>query len=336
MSKLVLDREGNGGNGGSVQNLAGREYTGGGLCFRQGTHVLAGPYGTELKKLIGDRPELSEAQMDTLRLEIASKYVDAGADTVLADSFGLRNLINNSAALETLEHQFQGRINVLNLLIDIYGSQIKLAGASLGPFGDCYKPEQGPKSIAEAQEFHEEQAKFVGRIFSQHPRAWFETFNNKTDALGAVLAAKRLGVDTSLSFVLGTDGNLLSSESLEATIREIDTKTGNYAKAFGLNCCTFDAAQKALASIKDPKILARIQIIYPNAAKEESHSNLENSDQVIGLAGEQAIAEYRRLITLQRKYPNLKVVGGCCGYNPSNIKDLRALVGGATRQVTVF
>lgn len=333
MSRL-LDREGCGGNEGVVPKLAQQKHTGGdGLYFRQGTHVLAGPYGTELKRLINKPTGLTEAQMDNLLLEIARNYVDAGADIILSDSFGLRNLIKDQAGLDALEHQFQGRINVLNLLISIYGSRIKLAGASLGPFGDCYKPEQGPKSIAEAQDFHEEQAKFVGRILGGHPLAWFETFNNKTDALGAVLAAKRLKVDATVSFVLSSDGNLLSGESLEATIREIDGKTGSYAKAFGLNCCTLEAAEKALASIKDRSVLARVQIVYPNAAKAESHSNLEASTEVIGLAGEQAVAEYRRLIALQRKYQNLKVVGGCCGYNQQNIMDLRALVGGATRQV---
>ena len=110
-----------------------------------------------------------------------------------------------------------------------------------------------------------------------------------------------------LSFTLETDGRLPSGQGLEGAIRQVDALTDGHPAYYMINCAHpthFDGALEDGAAWT-----ARIGGVRANASCL-SHAELDVMTELdIGDPADLA-ARHRALLD---RFPQIKVVGGCCG-----------------------
>jgi S-methylmethionine-dependent homocysteine/selenocysteine methylase len=184
---------------------------------------------------------------------------------------------------------------------------------SLGPGGDCYKPQEAPDRL-QAEEFHGYQASEVAELDVDF--AWFETVNTIDEAVGIALAAKKAGVRCIISFVIDSEGDLLSGESVADALREIDGVTQNYPFGYSLNCCPIEGIQKAFQ--KCGPLRQRIIAVYPNASSfpQSKLSGKALHDHVLGVVDPEGVAAYLHGLAREN---HLQIIGGCCGFTPDDV-----------------
>lgn len=276
--------------------------------------IYFGPYGTEIKKLNGGEDlsgspdEVYFAEGPTQwRREIAHSYVDAGASIAVTDTFGARNFADDQDVYAgILEHQFRTLVQGVNG----FSGQIAI---SLGPKAGCYDPDNAP-DVSEAKDFHEYQLRYAEALCfgGRAPNfVLFETTNTGREAIGQALAANKLRVPAIVSFVLGQDGKILSGESLEDVVKEVDLASGGYLRGFGINCCHHDDIP-----VFSDEVRRRIVSIHPNAARGHE---LDCSHGVVGVKDS---AKTAREVFDIAEFLDVDNVGGCCGYGPLEVRAL--------------
>lgn len=284
--------------------------------------ILSGPYGTELKNLktYYDKSDLDDAINITSGWvykratgQVLLSYLNAGATIATTNTFWLAwiwwSIINNNE--QRFRQAFHSHIDLTHSLTP----SSKAVFACLRPFGDCYKPEEAPKTRREAKEFHRQQLVPIQENQDKVTLALFETFNTWEEALGAILAAEEIEIPVMVSFVIDKYGKLLSGESLCDVIREIDQVTWDYQPIwYGVNCCPIDAIIPASIACNN-----RLIIAYPNASDHDIQE-LDNSshERHHGIADAQTNA--KRLLWIAEAIPSIKIIGWCCGYTPRDIE----------------
>lgn len=291
--------------------------------------ILFGPYGSRLKEMeethgqngisnpaaILNGPLFREAVK-----HVAHEHLSAGAGIGTTHTFGLRSLIHTPGELPTYRAALQTHSRILQSAIRETGKKVKTVLA-FGPAQDCYRPD--PEfSAGEAVDFHGAQAA-EARVLNIDA-AWFETVNTAAEAVGIALAAKKYRVPCVISFVLNKQGKLLSGESPNDAIREVDAASGRHPLGYSFNCCPVEALEPALKSCA--KLGGRVIAVYPNASSRDQ-IELETSTENVGLVDPFNNASY--LHHLARKW-NLKIVGGCCGYRH---RDLALITSAVQRDI---
>ncbi len=209
------------------------------------------------------------------------------------------------AFVAALRHEFAGNARpiVINGLI--------------GPRGDAYAPETA-LGADEAERYHERQIGWLAETEVDMVTAL--TFTQAPEAIGAVRAARRLGVPIVVSFTLETDGRLPSGQPLAQAIESVDAATDASTAYFMVNCAHPDHFADVLG---DAPWSRRIRGIRCNASRK-SHAELDASATLDdGDPGELAEA-YREL---RERLPWLNVFGGCCG---SDLRHVTAIAAALT------
>jgi S-methylmethionine-dependent homocysteine/selenocysteine methylase len=134
--------------------------------------------------------------------------------------------------------------------------------------------------------------------------------------LGIALSAQENNLPVVIGFTVETAGRLPSGESLQEAIELIDNETDSYPVYYMINCAHPSHFIEQFWS--DNSWKNRIMAIRVNASKK-SHEELDNSESLdIGDKCELAL-NYR---DLKEVLPNLKVVGGCCGTDHTQIEEM--------------
>ena len=175
---------------------------------------------------------------------------------------------------------------------------------SIGPRGDAYAL-NNTITADEAEEYHAVQLQTLKDGGAD--LAWAATFNNVPEAVGISRAAAKIGLPLNLSFTLTSTNRLRSGPSLKEAIEQTDAQAAEARPdSYGINCSHPVEFEPAL---EPGNWTDRIRSLRPNASKMEKVSlcrlgHIEEGDPV----------ELGQMMgDLVRRYPNVDIVGGCCG-----------------------
>jgi homocysteine S-methyltransferase len=186
---------------------------------------------------------------------------------------------------------------------EVAASPMPISG-NIGPRGDGYDPGKvmTPK---EAEDYHGAQVAVLAETEADYVSAF--TITNTPEAIGIVRAAKAAKVPVVMSFTLETDGKLPTGQALKDAIAEVDAATESYATYFMINC----AHPTHFAGVLEPDAawVNRVRGIRANASSR-SHAELDAAADLDAGDPAELGRQYADLLTA---YPQLTVLGGCCG-----------------------
>ncbi len=227
-------------------------------------------------------------------------YVEAGAEVVLANTFGANRLKYHGA-------------HALSNIIPAAIANARAAGAAkvaldIGPTGKLLAP-AGDLPFDEAYEAFAEQVRLAAGPRSSLPDLVFiETMGDVYEVKAAVLAAKEnCSLPVYVSVALGENGQLLTGGSVECVSALLESLN---VDAYGFNCGL--GPDRMLPFVER---LARVStkpiVVKPNAGMPK----LVNGRTVFPETPAEFSAHMAALVRA-----GASVVGGCCGTTPAHIR----------------
>jgi len=199
--------------------------------------------------------------------------------------------------------------DAIDLLIDLRAEHetadfpIVVSGA-IGPRGDGYEPGE-LMDVGEAEAYHAHQIEAFAGSHADMVGAF--TMTNVAEAVGIARAAQRFALPVMISFTVETDGALPTGMPLHRAIEAVDEATDASPAYYMINCAHPTHFTSAL-DVAGPWI-ERLKGIRANASRR-SHAELNEAPDLDAGDPDELGLEYR---TLRRRFPNLTVLGGCCG-----------------------
>jgi len=185
----------------------------------------------------------------------------------------------------------------------------------VGPRGDGYNPGK-TMSAAEAEDYHGIQIRTFEDTAADMVTAI--TMNYVEEAVGLTRAAARAGMPVAISFTVETDGRLPTGQTLRAAIQQVDTATSRYPAYYMINCAHPTHFEHVLTA--EEPWTQRIRGLRANASRK-SHAELNESAELdIGDPVELAM----QYAELERRLPQLNVMGGCCGTDHRHVEQIAA------------
>jgi homocysteine S-methyltransferase len=184
-----------------------------------------------------------------------------------------------------------------------------LVSGCIGPRGDGYVA--GGSDPDDAAEFHLPQIRALAAAGADLVHAM--TITEPAEAIGAVRAARSVGIPVSISFTLETDGRLPDGSSLAEAIRTVETEA--QADFYGLNCVH---PTHVLVALDDGDWRDRLTFFRPNASTR-SHAELDGMEELDAGDLPLLVGATRELLA---KLPAVAVVGGCCGTDSRHVAAL--------------
>ena len=181
----------------------------------------------------------------------------------------------------------------------------------IGPRGDGYDAGVAMRP-EEAENYHAFQIGIFRDAGADLVSAF--TMTNSNEALGIARAAKAAGMPCVISFTLETDGRLPTGESLAQAIATVDAGTDEGPAYYMINCAHPTHFDHVLAA--GGAWVKGLRGIRANSSRC-SHAELDNSPELdmgdpIELGGQYA--------DLRRRFPQLNVLGGCCGTDHRHVE----------------
>ena len=182
----------------------------------------------------------------------------------------------------------------------------------IGPRGDGYRAENR-MTETEARDYHGEQ---IGSFaLSAADCVTAVTMNYVEEASGIALAARDRRIPAIISFTVETDGRLPSGETLDEAIALVDAASDRYPAYYMVNCAHPSHFESSLAAMER---IDRLRGIRANASRC-SHAELDEAEELDDGNPEEFGLDYRRLLD---RFPNINVVGGCCGTDQRHIEQI--------------
>lgn len=189
-----------------------------------------------------------------------------------------------------------------------------LLSANIGPRQDAYAPE-AQMTIAEAQDYHREQITALADSAVDLISGYTLAYPN--EAAGMMLACREFGLPGIIAFTVETDGRLPTGASLPDAIKQVDDATEGYAAYYMINCAHPDH----FASVLDgAPWMDRLRGLVANASRC-SHAEL---DEATSLDDGDPQELGQQLAALRQRFPQLAVLGGCCGTDMRHLRHIAA------------
>lgn len=273
--------------------------------------LLDGATGSELLRRgmpAGSCAEAWVLQHPEVLLELQRAYVSAGAEVLLAPTFGA-----NAVRLE--EHGLPGKVEEYNLrLVELSrqaaGGKVLVAG-DLAPTGKFIEP-FGEYTFEKLVDVYTEQAAALEKAGVD--LFLVETTMTMPEARAAVLAIRSVSERPVLvSFTCDENGRTLSGTDVLAALIVMQ---GMGVSAFGLNCSS--GPDRMLEQIRRLSPYARVPLLAkPNAGLPEMVDG-----RAVYHCPPEEFASYTRALA----EAGVRVFGGCCGTTPAHIAALKAAV----------
>lgn len=268
--------------------------------------LLDGGMGTQLQTrglLPGQKPELAALEMPDTLTAIHADYARAGADILLANTFGA-NAKKLAGCPCTVEQVVSASIACARSAAAETGALVAL---DIGPLGELLVP-------AGTLSFEDAYAEFAQVIRAGAAAGadlvFLETMTDLYELKAAILAAKEncaLPVFTSMSFE--SRGRTFTGCTVESYAV---TAAGLGADAVGINCSLGPKEILPFAQRLCRSVPASVPVfVKPNAG-------LPNPDGSYNLNAEEFAAEMRAYASI-----GVSMVGGCCGTTPAFIAKLQ-------------
>lgn len=188
----------------------------------------------------------------------------------------------------------------------------------IGPRGDGYRAEKR-MSVSEAEDYHAEQITSFAN--SQADMVSALTLNYVEEAVGICLAAKHFAMPVCISFTTETDGTLPDGTSLARAIDRVEQASDGYPAYYMINCAHPDHFAGALHSNADWS--QRIRALRANASRK-SHAELDAAEN-LDRGDPQELAQLYRQLRVH--FPQLTILGGCCGTDIEHVSCIAEVCG---------
>jgi homocysteine S-methyltransferase len=213
---------------------------------------------------------------------------------------------------ELLKDRNVAAIDLMAQARDEKGDLPTVLSANVGPRADAYAPADR-MSAEEAEAYHMEQIEALSRtevdLISGYTLAYVE------EAIGITRAAKRFDLPVVIAFTVETDGCLPTGTPLGEAIKAVDDATAGYVAYYMINCAHPDHFNSALA---DEPWMQRLRGVVVNASRC-SHAELDEAEEL----DDGDPVELGVLVgDLRRKFPQINVVGGCCGTDMRHLTNI--------------
>ncbi len=268
--------------------------------------LLDGGMGTQLQSRglqPGEKPELAALTMPDTLTAIHRDYAAAGADILLANTFGA-NAKKLAGCGYTLQQVIQASLACARTAAEETGA---LVGLDIGPLGELLAP-AGTLAFADAYDRFAEVIRLGAEAGAD--LVFLETMTDLYELKAAILAAKEtctLPVFTSMSFE--ARGRTFTGCTVESYAV---TAVGLGADAVGINCSLGPKEILPFAKRLCRSVPAGVPVfVKPNAG-------LPNPDGSYNLNAAEFAAEMQEYAAT-----GISMLGGCCGTTPAFIAALR-------------
>lgn len=267
---------------------------------------LDGGMGTQLQKRglkPGQKPELAALEMPETLKAIHAEYAAAGADLLLANTFGA-NARKLAGTGYSVAQVVQASLACAQEAAEATGA---LVGLDIGPLGELL----APAGTLPFEEAYDAFAEFVqAGVQAGADFVFLETMTDLYELKAAILAAKensQLPVFVSMSFE--SRGRTFTGCTVESYGV---TAAGLGADAIGINCSLGPAEILPFAQRLCRTVPAGIPVfVKPNAG-------LPNPDGSYNLDADDFAREMQAYAAI-----GVSMVGGCCGTTPAYIAKLK-------------
>jgi len=295
--------------------------------------LFDGAMGTEIQKLDPnpeDFPDGKDGFNDGLSFskpewikKIHRSYLQAGADCIETNTFGSNKikLIEYGFGDKTVEFNQKNAEMAVSICKEFSDKQRFVVG-SMGPTGflpSSNDPDLGQKSLEEIRNAFELQAE--GLILGGVDALLIETSQDILEVKLAIEAShnaiKKTGKKVTIiaNTTLDQYGKMLLGTNVQAAYT---TVCDMGIDLFGLNCSTgpieMEPSIRWLNDQKHKKLL-----VVPNAGMPENEGG-----QAVYKMTPKNMAD--TLSSFLDEYPQIKIIGGCCGTSPAHITELRKVI----------
>jgi 5-methyltetrahydrofolate--homocysteine methyltransferase len=283
------------------------------LLDERGVLVADGAMGTTLFSMGlegGGCPEMLNVEQPDLIEKVHRRFIEAGADIILTNTFGgTRRRLNLHRLSDRVAELNAAAIAIGRRAADLSDREVVVA-ASIGPTGDLFQP-LGPLSHDEGVEVFAEQMAAVGAAGADV--IWIETLSSFEELNAAVEAANRFDLPVSATLSFDTNGRTMMG--LTATqLAEWWQSHPDRPVSVGANCgigpgdgvgTVFDLSEQA------PDIIA--------VTKANCGLPLYETDRLVYPIGPDQMGDYVELAVRS----GARVVGSCCGSTPDHTAAIR-------------
>jgi methionine synthase I (cobalamin-dependent) len=260
----------------------------------------------------GDAPELWNVDHPDRIADLHGRFIDAGADIILTNSFGgTRHRLKLHKADSRVGELNEAAARLARREAEASGREIVVAG-SIGPTGEILQP-LGPLSIDAARAAFAEQAQALAR--GGAGVLWVETMSSREEAEAAIAGAASTGLPVVCTMSFDTNGRTmmgLAPAELAALVHEVTP----HPVACGANCGV--GASEVVACIRnlaaaagpDTVLVAKANCGIPRFVDGEIRYN----------GTPELMADYARLA----RDAGARIIGGCCGTTPEHVRAMRS------------
>lgn len=239
-------------------------------------------------------------------VEIHKAYLEAGADIVTANTFGVDRLKFNDHTPYQLEPVIAAAVENARKAVDLSGKQAFVA-LDMGPTGKLLKP-LGDLEFESAVALYREVVETGVRYGVD--LVLVETMSDSYETKAAVLAAKEAcSLPVFVTMTFDENGKLLTGGSPASIVAMLE---GLGVDALGINCGLGPVQMKEIVS-RMLQVSSVPLIVNPNAGLPRS----ENGRTVYDIDADHFAAVMEEVVDM-----GARVVGGCCGTTPEHIRCL--------------
>ena len=302
-------------------------------ALENGIILFDGAMGTEIQKLnpkSEDFPDGKDGFNDGLSFskpewikEIHRSYLKAGSDCIETNTFGSNKIKLDEYGFgdKTVELN-QKNAELARSVCDEFTDRQRFVIGSMGPTGylpSSNDPDLGQKPLSEIRQAFELQAE--GLIQGGADALLIETSQDILEVKLAVEAShaamektgKKVAVISNVT--LDQYGKMLLGTNVQSAYTTI-SEMG--IDIFGLNCSTGPIEMEpSVQWLNDQK--HKPLLIVPNAGMPEN----EGGQAVYKMTPEKMASALDSFI---KEYPQVNIIGGCCGTNPEHIAQLRKVI----------
>ena len=295
--------------------------------------LFDGAMGTEIQKLdpkSEDFPDgkdgfndgLSSSRPEWIK-KIHRTYLEAGADCIETNTFGSNKIkLDEYGFGEQTVELNKKNTELARSVCDEFSDKQRFVVGSMGPTGylpSSNDPDLGQKPLNEIRESFELQAE--GLIQGTADALLIETSQDILEVKIAIEAShnamKKTGRKVTLigNVTLDQYGKMLLGTNIQSAYTTI-SEMG--IDVFGLNCSTGPIEMESSIQWLDDQNHKPLLII-PNAGMPENVGG-----QAVYKMTPEKMAE--SLKSFLSEYPQISIIGGCCGTNPEHIHELRKVI----------
>jgi len=256
----------------------------------------------------GDPPELWNVEHPERVSDLHNRFIKAGADIILTNSFG-------GTRYRLKLHKAEDRVAELNIAAarlaraaaDAAGREVVVA-ASIGPTGELLVP-LGALTMEDAVEAFAEQA--IALAEGGADVMWIETMSSVEELTAAVTGAGRSGLPIAVTLSFDTNGRTMMGVT-PAQVAELVRKLEPRPIAYGGNCGTGASELMAvLVNMREAAGAGDILIAKSNCGIPEF---VEGAIHYTGTP--ELMADYARMAM----DAGIRIIGGCCGTTPMHLQ----------------